>query len=217
MGLRLGELERIEERSCGEVFTWKERERRVDAYLPPPNLNASRDDRTHRTTHHVPDAIYGSHRRARLSARCGPAARVQPNIHSVGPPTRDLDSEVDSWSESEGSGRAHAAAAATDDEGGTDVESRAQSDAEEGLLARAQYFHAQSDAEGESGSDNNTNQTWEADLTRMTALRKRERERFARMETIRPSSHHQPPLPSSTLVERGANAHRSGPPLAILP
>ncbi|KAG8915120.1 hypothetical protein FRC00_007683, partial [Tulasnella sp. 408] len=77
----------------------------------------------------------------------------------------------------------------TDDEGAAaDVESRAQSDAEEGLhLTRGQFLHAQSDAESEK---ENGNRTWEADLSRMVALRKREREHLSRMETIRPSSFH---------------------------
>ncbi|KAG8966574.1 hypothetical protein FRC05_002616, partial [Tulasnella sp. 425] len=63
---------------------------------------------------------------------------------------------------------------------------RAQSDAEGGLLDRAQYLHAQSDADGESGSDNNHGKR----TSRMIAMRKREREHLSRMETIRPSSFH---------------------------
>ncbi|KIO16958.1 hypothetical protein M407DRAFT_33388 [Tulasnella calospora MUT 4182] len=112
----------------------------------------------------------------------------------------DLDSEVEAEVERESEaesrrGRRTAAPppAATDDErDAADVESRAQSDAAEGLvLVCGQYLHAaQSDAESKKENGGN-NRTWEADLSRMVALRKqREREHFSRMETIRPSSFH---------------------------
>ncbi|KAG8937802.1 hypothetical protein FRC04_010053 [Tulasnella sp. 424] len=90
-----------------------------------------------------------------------------------------FDSEVEAEveRESEAESRAPATSHTDNDQGEVDVESRAQSDAE-GVPPL--------DPDGESESDNNHNRTWEADLSRMVALRKREREHFSRMETIRP-------------------------------
>ncbi|KAG8939973.1 hypothetical protein FRC04_005786 [Tulasnella sp. 424] len=184
-------LKGLRKEAAEKFLTWRERERSVEAYLPI--LNASRDDYTppHNNTMH--GAQFMDH----IVAPVLPLDAFERfTFDQIFTPSdfesADLDSEVEAEveRESEAESRARPAAAAalpTDDEGEADVESRAQSDAEGGLLARAQYLH--SDADAESESDNN-NRTWEADLSRMVALRKREREHFSRMETIRPSSFH---------------------------
>ncbi|KIO22153.1 hypothetical protein M407DRAFT_28300 [Tulasnella calospora MUT 4182] len=197
-------LKGLRKDAAKKFLDWRVRERSVEAYLPPqPSI---RDDCTppHNNTMYSAQFLDPHHQPAPAMLPLDAFERF--TFDQMFSPSdfesADLDSEVEaevareSEAESRSRGRRtaaapppSAAAAATDDEGdAADVE---RSDAEEGLvLVRGQYLHAaQSDAESEKENGGN-DRTWEADLSRMVALRKREREHFSRMETIRPSSFH---------------------------
>ncbi|KAG8911995.1 hypothetical protein FRC01_005357, partial [Tulasnella sp. 417] len=188
-------LKGLRKEAAEKFLDWREKERSVEAYLPQPSI---RDDFTppHNNTMYSAqfmDAHLLAHpavlpldafERFTFDQMFTPSDFESADLDS------ELEAEVERESEAEGSRGRRGAAPPTDDEGEVaDVESRAQSDAEgAGPLARGQYLHAQSDAESEKENNGGNDRAWEADLSRMVALRKREQ--FSRMETIRPSSFH---------------------------
>ncbi|KAG9001794.1 hypothetical protein FRB90_011542 [Tulasnella sp. 427] len=163
----------LRKEAAEKFLTWRERERKVEAYLTRPPRPTT-DDSTpphnslmhqHQEQHQQPPVIpLDAFERFTFDQIFTPS-----DFESA-----DLDSEVD---------RAVAGFATTDDEGEVaDVESRGQSDAEDVGLARGQYLGREA---------------WEADLSRMVALRKRERDQQHHrqqssytLSTIRPSSFH---------------------------